>query len=45
VVQVKPHASGLPLQVGDALAGAVHGVHDVPHELVLLFSEHALPQR
>jgi hypothetical protein len=44
-VHVKSHDSGFPLQVGDALAGAVHGVHDVPHEFTLLFSAHALPQR
>jgi len=34
------------LQIGDALAGAVHGVHELlPQELTALLATHWAPQR
>jgi hypothetical protein len=50
VVQLIPHASGVPSQVAVPLAGAGHGVHAavvavVPHDITLLFCAHVIPQR
>ena len=50
VVQLTPHASGLPLQVAVPLAGTGQGVHDAvvevsPHDMGLVFSAHILPHR
>jgi hypothetical protein len=40
-LQLKPHDE--PLQVAVAFAGGVHGVQELPHELVLPLLEHAAP--
>jgi hypothetical protein len=40
-LHVNPHAPLLHLAV--ALAGVAHGVHEVPHDAVLVASSHALP--
>jgi hypothetical protein len=50
VVQLTPHASGVPLHVGVPLAGMGQGVHAavvavVPQEFGLVLSAHVLPQR
>jgi len=50
VVQLTPHASGVPPQVAVPLAGTVQGVHAavvavVPHDIGLVLSRHMLPQR
>jgi hypothetical protein len=50
VVQSMPQASGLPSQVAVPFAGAGQGVQAavvdcVPHELMLLFCAHIIPQR
>jgi hypothetical protein len=33
----------VPSHVGVAFAGALHGVHEDPHDCTELLSEHALP--
>jgi hypothetical protein len=50
VVQLMPHASGVPLHVAVPLAGTVQGVHAavvavVPHDIGLVLSKHMFPQR
>ena len=50
VVQLTPHASGVPSHVGVPLAGMGQGVHAaavavVPHDIGLVLSAHVLPQR
>ena len=50
VVQLRPHASGLPLHVAVPLAGIGQGVHAatvavVPHDIGLVFSAQVFPQR
>ena len=42
-MQLNPHA--VPLHVAVAFAGGMQGLHEVPHELVLLLLTHASPQR
>jgi hypothetical protein len=50
VVQLIPHASGVPVQVAVPLVGTVHGVQAavvavVPHDIGLVSSAQAFPQR
>ena len=50
VVQLMPHASGVPVQVAVPLAGIGQGVHAavvavVPHDSGLELSAHVFPQR
>jgi hypothetical protein len=41
-LHVKPQV--VPLHVGVALAGAVHGVHDAPQVAMLVLAAQLLPQ-